>query len=106
ILLHIVVSGTLLSSRPAALLAALSIKLGVQPLLEAADQEMLLWRDKWNDLEIPETWNASCLSLLLDADKEYTARHGAVNGNGHTDKTVGLLSQADKDLFDRLVSYK
>jgi hypothetical protein len=45
ILLHIVVCGTLLSSRPAALLAAFSIKIGVEPLLEAADQEMLSWRD-------------------------------------------------------------
>ncbi|CAM6084238.1 unnamed protein product [Calypogeia fissa] len=55
ILLHIVVSGTVLSSRPAALLAALTIRLGVRPLFEPAVQEMLFWKDKWNNLEVPET---------------------------------------------------
>jgi hypothetical protein len=74
ILLHIVVPGTMLGARPAALLAALSIRLGVKPLQEAADQEMLLWRDRWNNIEIPETWNTSCLSLLLDADEAYRKR--------------------------------
>jgi len=79
ILLHIVVPGTMLSARPAALLAALSIRLGLEPLLEAADREMLLWRDRWNDLEIPETWNTSCLGLLLDADEAYRKRKDAEN---------------------------
>lgn len=75
ILLHIVVPGIMLSSRPAALLVALSIRLGVQPLLEAADQEMVPWRDRWNNLEIPETWNVNRLTLLLDADATYHARN-------------------------------
>lgn len=79
ILLHIVVPGTMLSARPAALLAALSIRLGIEPLLEAAEQEMLLWRDRWNNLEIPETWNTSCLGLLLDADEAYRKRKAAVS---------------------------
>jgi len=57
ILLHIVVPGTMLSARPAALLAALSIHLGIKPLLEAADKEVMIWRDRWNDVEVPETWN-------------------------------------------------
>ncbi|CZR54669.1 uncharacterized protein PAC_04553 [Phialocephala subalpina] len=80
ILLHIVVPGTMLGARPAALLAALSIKLGIQPLMHAADQEMLLWRDRWNNLEIPETWNTSCLSLLLDADEAYRKRQELEKG--------------------------
>jgi len=69
VLLHITVPGMMLSARPAALLAALSLKLGVQPLSEAAEREMLVWRNRWNDVNVPENWNLSCLSLLLDADQ-------------------------------------
>jgi hypothetical protein len=105
ILLHIVVPGTMLSARPAALLAALAIRLGIQPLLKAADTEMLMWRNKWNDLEVPETWNASCLGLLLDADKAYLDRQRLEKAeNGKAVK--GLLTTTDKQLFDRVVSYK
>jgi hypothetical protein len=106
ILLHTVVHGTLLSARPAALLAALTIKLGIQPLLEAADQEMLLWRNKWNDLEIPETWNTNCLSLLLDADKAFITRQSESNEKTVDHTEASLLTPADQMLFDRLVSYK
>ncbi|KFZ20335.1 hypothetical protein V501_00188 [Pseudogymnoascus sp. VKM F-4519 (FW-2642)] len=80
ILLHIVEPGTMLSSRPAALLAALSIQLGLEPLLEVANREMLRWRDEWNDLDIPETWNTSCLGLLLDADDAYQKREAEEEG--------------------------
>ncbi|KFY24877.1 hypothetical protein V491_01980 [Pseudogymnoascus sp. VKM F-3775] len=80
VLLHIVVPGTILSHRPAALLAALSIHLGFEPLLEVANREMMLYRNKWNDLEIPETWNTTCLGLLLDADEAYRKREGAKQG--------------------------
>lgn len=100
ILLHIIVPGTMLASRPAALLAALSIRLGIQPLLEAADQEMLLWRDRWNNVEIPETWNVSCMSLLIDADEAYKRRQGS------SPESAGLLRTHDRALFERLVSYK
>ncbi|KAF2805184.1 uncharacterized protein BDZ99DRAFT_114835 [Mytilinidion resinicola] len=102
ILLHIVVPGTMLAARPSALLAALSIRLGVQPLLKAADTEMLIWKDKWNNLEIPETWNVSCLSLLLDADQEYRQR---MSTEGGTTKSK-LLKESDRALFKRLVEYK
>jgi hypothetical protein len=98
ILLHIVVPGTMLSARPAALLAALSIRMGFQPLIEAAEQEMLLWRDRWNDLEVPENWNVSCLSLLMDADQAYRKHH--------QEKKTSLLKAEDRALFERLVSYK
>jgi len=106
ILLHIVVPGTMLSSRPSALLAALSIRLGVQPLLQAAENELLLWRHKWNDLEIPETWNMSCLSLLLDADAAYANRARQSIHDSADNGPAGLLLEDDKVLFERLVSYK
>jgi len=132
ILLHIVVPGTMLAARPAALLAALGIRLGVKPLQEAADQEMLLWRDRWNNLEIPETWNTSCLSLLLDADAAYRKRQAeqrdTVSTNMKDDERPSkrqcaglltppkvtesnkqeqaLLKASDRALFDCLVSYK
>ena len=104
ILLHIIVPGTMLSARPAALLAALTIRLGVQPLFEAAETEMLVWRDKWNNLEVPETWNTSCLSLLLDVDKAYRDRRRSID-QATDSKVKGLLKTSDRDLFDRLVSY-
>ncbi|OAF55194.1 hypothetical protein VC83_08412 [Pseudogymnoascus destructans] len=62
------------------LLAALSIQLGLEPLLEVANREMMRWRDRWSDLDIPETWNASCIGLLLDADDAYRKREGEEQG--------------------------
>jgi hypothetical protein len=106
ILLHVVVPGTLLSSRPAALLAALTIKLGIQPLLDVANQEMLSWRNNWCNLDIPETWNASCLSLLSDADDAFKMRHSDSVEEASVDDMEGLLTSNDRELFDRLVSYK
>ncbi|MCJ1442235.1 MAG: hypothetical protein MMC23_002728 [Stictis urceolatum] len=106
ILLHIVVPGTMLSARPAALLAALSIKLGIKPLYKAADTEMLMWKDKWNDIEVPETWNVSCLSLVLDADQAYYNRQQSKNTDAGKVITKRFLKKADRDLFSVLVSYK
>ncbi|KAF2399439.1 hypothetical protein EJ06DRAFT_478284 [Trichodelitschia bisporula] len=105
ILLHVVVPGTMLGPRPATLLAALSLHLGIRPLESAAVQQMLAWRDKWNTLEIPETWNTSCLSLLLDADLAYTKLRDearpVAEGNPKS-----LLKPSDRKLFEILVSYK
>lgn len=126
ILLHIVVPGTMLGARPAALLAALSIRLGVTPLLPAADQEMLLWKEKWNNIEVPETWNVSCISLLLDADEAYKKRTVDVSDErpakricikgllitssktktSNNTESKSLLKETDRTLFSRLVSYK
>lgn len=135
ILLHLVVPGTMLGPRPSALLAALSIRLGIEPLWTAATQEMLLWREKWNNLEIPETWNSSCLGLLMDADKAYRVRQeGGVPVSEVSyclarmlanfeenecrkkllridplltfPKENTLLKPEDRALFQRLVSYK
>ncbi|KAH9860388.1 hypothetical protein J1614_011719 [Plenodomus biglobosus] len=69
ILLHAILPGTMLAKRPATLLAALSIRIGLKPLFECASTAMLFWRDKWNNLEVPETWNSSCLSLLPESKR-------------------------------------
>ncbi|CAM6111704.1 unnamed protein product [Calypogeia fissa] len=110
ILLHIILPGTMLSDRPAALLAALSLRLGVEPLAQAAEREMFRWRSRWNNPDVPETWNVSCLSLLLDADQVYRSRqqnHDSLNDDGNTQqKPSTLLKDGDRNLFEQLVTYK
>jgi hypothetical protein len=103
ILLHAVLPGTMLSARPATVLAALAIRIGVQPLFEPAYAAMMFWRDKWNNIDVPETWNVSCLGLLLDADEEYQKQH--LNMNIATINEGGLLLDDDRALFSRLVTY-
>lgn len=98
ILLHVVLPGTMLGARPATVLAALAIRIGLQPLFKTASAALMFWRDKWNNLEVPETWNASCLSLLLDADAEYRKQLEFDDDNG-------LLLSKDKELFSSLVRY-
>ncbi|KAF9880558.1 dihydroxyacid dehydratase [Colletotrichum karsti] len=104
ILLHLILPGTMLAARPGALLAALSLRMGMQPLREAADEELLFFCKKWNNLDIPETWNTSCLSLLLDADKDYEERVA----NGITQRPPGacILLDEDRRLFSTIVDYK
>lgn len=106
ILLHVVVPGTLLGSRPAAVLAALSIRMGIEPLYIAATRELLLWRERWNDIEVPETWNLGCLSLLLDADKTYRRRKAVASVDGEGNVVEGLLLENDRLLFERLIDLK
>ncbi|KAK2059024.1 hypothetical protein LY76DRAFT_592723 [Colletotrichum caudatum] len=48
VLLHLVLPGTMLAARPAALLAALALRMGIRPLRDAADQELLCFTNKWN----------------------------------------------------------
>ncbi|ORY61575.1 uncharacterized protein BCR38DRAFT_495176 [Pseudomassariella vexata] len=104
ILLHIVVSGTKLGARPAALLAALSIRMGMKPLMAAADSEMINWSTNWNNLEIPEIWNTNCLSLILDADINFETRKACGDmALGHAQ--ANFLSEDDRQLFERLVDY-
>ncbi|KAK4179157.1 hypothetical protein QBC36DRAFT_323286 [Triangularia setosa] len=91
ILLHTVLPGTMLALRPAALVAALTLRMGIQVLEEAAFTELLLMKDNWNTLDIPETWNTNCLNLLLDANKK---------------RLNAVLNKKDADLFEGLVSYK
>jgi hypothetical protein len=103
ILLHVVVPGTMLAARPSVVLAALAIRIGLKPLFDAAYAVMLFWRDKWNNLEVPETWNSSCLGLLLEADAEYRKQASV---SEELDVNNGLLLEADRKLFTRLVAYQ
>ncbi|KAK9413981.1 hypothetical protein SUNI508_11433 [Seiridium unicorne] len=105
ILLHIVLPGTKLAARPAALLAALSIRMGIKPLMDAADFEMAGWKNNWNNLEIPETWNANCLTLILDADKDFEARRHAGSISADLPENCAFLTQEDRRLFETLVDY-
>ncbi|KAJ4402221.1 hypothetical protein N0V91_007429 [Didymella pomorum] len=102
ILLHVVLPGTMLAARPAAVLAALAIRIGLKPLFGAASAAMMFWRDKWNNLEVPETWDSSCLGLLLDADAEH--RKLTELSDPATGKE-GLLTDVDRELFNRLLTY-
>ncbi|KAK0616983.1 hypothetical protein B0T14DRAFT_524120 [Immersiella caudata] len=100
ILLHSVVPGTMLAARPAALLAALSLRMGIAPLEEAAYKELLAWKGKWATLDIPETWNTSCLGLLLEADEKIRTKRSS------GDEARDILNQSDRQLFKTLVEYK
>jgi hypothetical protein len=102
VLLHAVLPGTMLAARPAALLAALSVRMGIKPLEKAAYTELMAWRDNWNTLDIPETWNSNCLSLLLEADKKHQeAAAGPQSAEAET-----ILKPEDRKLFETLVDYK
>jgi hypothetical protein len=102
ILLHAVLPGTMLAARPAVVLAALAIKIGLKPLFDAASAAMLFWRERWNNLEVPETWNSSCLGLLLDADSEFRNR---VELPEDSLAEEGLLLSKDRELFERLITF-
>lgn len=102
VLLHTIVPGTKLPARSAALLAALSLRMGIVPFIKLAEQEMLVFKDKWNDPAIPQTWNVGCLTLLLDADEA----HQRQQDMGLIMTRSRILNPADRDLFDRLVTYK
>ena len=101
ILLHCVVPGTMLGGRPASLLAALSVRMGIKPLEEAAYQQLLSWKDNWNTLDIPEIWNTSSLSLLLEVDEEMRDRKPPTG-----EKPRAVLREDDRKLFKTLVEYK
>lgn len=105
IVLHLIVPGTLLSTRPAALVAALSLRVGLTFLKDAAVYEMLRFKDRWNDIETPETWTLGCLGLLLDADEIYQ------NGEQLREDRAGedvptLLNPDDRALFKKLIDFK
>ena len=105
ILLHTVLPGTMLTARPAAVLAALSLRMGILPLRDSADKELLAFKDKWNTLDVPETWNTGCLGLLLDADKDYKSRVGQ-EVTQRTHPEAGILREGDCKLFKILIDYK
>ncbi|CAO2648786.1 Nn.00g097350.m01.CDS01 [Neocucurbitaria sp. VM-36] len=105
ILLHVVLPGTMLAARPATVLAALAIRIGLKPLYAPACAAMMFWRDKWNNLEVPETWNSSCLGLLLDADAEYRKQMKG-NDDEVAEDGNGLLLNSDRELFSGLLMYQ
>ncbi|KAK0742759.1 hypothetical protein B0T18DRAFT_370246 [Schizothecium vesticola] len=103
VLLHCVVPGTLLSLRPSALLAALAVRMGIKPLEEPAFKELQRMRNRWADLAFPETWNLSCLTLLLEADRKWEKRRGA-SANSYEGEYP--LNPEDRRLFRTLVDYR
>ncbi|PLB35585.1 uncharacterized protein BDW47DRAFT_60666 [Aspergillus candidus] len=110
VIFHLIVPGTKISARPAALVAALCLKLGFTPLAAVAEQEMLSFRDKWSDVSVPENWTLDCLSLLLDADDTYQSqfKQGA-SGTGEEreiDRPRQLLNTVDRTLFQQLIAFK
>lgn len=110
ILLHTIVPGTMLSSRPAALLAALSLRLGITPLTQAAERGMTSFRGNWSDVDVPENWTVSCLSLLLDADRAYRhrqkSRASESDDKNASEKPLSLLRESDRTLFENLCTFK
>ncbi|KAL4863932.1 hypothetical protein BDV12DRAFT_20493 [Aspergillus spectabilis] len=106
ILLHTIVPGTQLTIRSAALLAALTIRLGITFLADTAEQEMLRYKDSWNNIEIPETWAISCLTLLLEANAAYQRTRCLDAGEQGLRVHPGLLKEPDARLFEKLVAFK
>ncbi|KKK14875.1 hypothetical protein ARAM_002828 [Aspergillus rambellii] len=104
ILLHTIVPGTMLTGRAAALLAALALRLGIKPLAEAAGREMSSFRNKWNTVDIPETWAVSCLTLLLEANAAYQKELN--EEQEEPGKQRSLLNDKDILLFKQLVAFK
>ncbi|KGO74563.1 hypothetical protein PITC_002080 [Penicillium italicum] len=102
VLLHTIEPGMKLPDRSAALLAALSLRMGIMPLMKVAEQEMLAFKDKWNDPSTPQTWNIGCLTLLIDADEAHQ-KHREM---GLTSNQSRILNPTDRTLFDRLVACK
>jgi hypothetical protein len=107
ILLHTIVAGTQLTARGAAVLAALSIRLGIAFFTDIAVDEMLSYKSKWNNVEIPEVWAVGCLTLLLDANTAYVKTQTETNGEeSAVEKPPSLLKDSDARLFEKLVAFK
>lgn len=104
ILLHTVLPGTMLSTRPAMVLAALAMHIGIEPLHAPASSALMSWRDNWANLETPETWTVGCLGLLLDADDQY--RKTTSDSETSSKTSPGLLLPTDRELFTQLVAHK
>lgn len=105
VLLHLVLAGTKLSTRPAALLAALSLRIGILPLREIAYRELFRQRAFWNNIDVHENWNSACLGLLLDADADFEHRVAIGEVKRSNDDELILLPD-DRSLFQALVKYK
>ncbi|KAI9372847.1 hypothetical protein BJX61DRAFT_505484 [Aspergillus egyptiacus] len=101
VLLHTIVPGSRLPARGAAVLAALTIRLGITFLANVAESEMINYKDKWNNIEVPETWSISCMTLLLEANSVYQKMQEPSQPGKKS-----LLLEKDTRLFERLVAFK
>jgi hypothetical protein len=110
-LFHLIIPGTKLSARSAALVAALSLRMGVKPLAEMARREVLGFRNKWNDISTPENWNIGCLTLLIDADEASHIQQARtqvedLDRNKSVMNESRLLNPSDRAFFEYLVAFK
>ncbi|MCJ1332242.1 hypothetical protein MMC10_008934 [Thelotrema lepadinum] len=103
ILPHIFAPGTMFEPRLAALLAALSIRVGIPFLRRIAVEE--LQKHTWNNLDDPEMWSTGYLALLLEVDESFKTRirNGSV---GCEINKVDILTGEERRLFKALVDYK
>ncbi|KAL4966505.1 uncharacterized protein BDV14DRAFT_188970 [Aspergillus stella-maris] len=100
VLLHTITPGTQLVPRAAAVLAALSLRMGITFLTDVAACEMLGAKNSWRDIEVPETWAMGCLRLLLQANNAYRELRS------QSDNPQSLLNESDMLLFDKLLAFK
>jgi hypothetical protein len=104
VLLSVICPATLVGPYSAALLAALSIRLRLKPLMLLADVQMTRHHAIWSNINFAGIWNLECLSLILDADTSFEERRGT--GDFHSSLTPHhFLSTDDRGLFQRLVDY-
>ena len=102
VLPHAFVPGAMFAPRPAALLAALSIRKGIYCLESIAHAELQL--HTWSNLEYPQTWTTSCLALLLEADESLTRIKDDPTSSDTGQATI--LTEEERKLFKALVGYK
>lgn len=105
LLLHTVLPGTMIAYRAAAVLAALSLRIGMEAFQSAADAELLAFGPRWNDKETPENWAPGCMQLILQADRDFETRVAA----GITAKPNEgdcILKEDDRVIFRLLLDYK
>ncbi|KAK2592007.1 hypothetical protein QQS21_010278, partial [Conoideocrella luteorostrata] len=105
VLLHTVLSGTLLATRPAAVLAALSLRMGISTLRDAADAELLALGPIWNDVTTPENWAPGCIQLIIRADQDYEERV-ASGATIRPDPQQCILVDKDRTVFRTMLDYK
>jgi hypothetical protein len=73
---HLVVPGTLFSSRASAIMAVLALIVGVPFLTEPASKLLSGRKGKWLDVEVPENISYDCGKFLLQAPKDIVLTDG------------------------------
>lgn len=105
VLLHTVLPGTMMATRAAAVLAALSLRMGIVSLRDAADAELLAFGPKWNDITTPENWAPGCIQLILNADQNYEDRV-ATGTAVRSSREQYILTEQDRSVFRTMLEYK